>query len=354
MSKLILESYTIYREMPANYIPGELDFCRNEFSYETFDVKILDLENCVINHRGFAYEQKKLMLNKFSLLDDKPYIKLLNRKHYIKKVLVKKKRKLDSGKYLLAFDDWSNAHYHWFCDVLPRLFAIRSSVKDYTLLLPESEYIRNVGLASLDFFELKPAGIEFIQDNELVKVNNLSIVTHTCLTGYTNDKVMQAMQNFIQSKLKNEIGDQKIYITRDNARYRKVLNESAVWDVVKSNGYEVVRFEDLSWEQQILKSASAKSLVSMHGAGLVNTMFMPKGSSVLEFRRDKIYHNQCFWHLAAALKLNYYYLFGQPDNDALVLEGGDCCNLTIDTKKLNQTLIKIDSHHFNLKDSKIV
>jgi capsular polysaccharide biosynthesis protein len=342
MSQHILDKYTIYREKPVNYVEGELDFCKNEFSYQTFDVRIIELKNCVVNYRGFAYEQKKLMLNRFSLLDDKPYTKFLNQKHYIKKVLFKKKRNLDREKYLLAFDDWSNSHYHWFCDVLPRLFSIKELIKDYILLVPESEYVKNIGLASLDFFELKPAGIEFIKDTELIKVKDLSIVTHTCATGYTNDKVMQQMQDFIKIKLNHKIAEKKIYVTRDKARYRKVLNEFEVWDVVKSNGYEVVRFEDLSWKEQILKCASVKSMVSIHGAGLVNTMFMPKGGSVLEFRRDKIYHNQCFWHLSTALKLDYYYLFGQPDNDDLVLEGGDCCNLTIDPKKLNQILLQIN------------
>ncbi|MDN3587414.1 glycosyltransferase family 61 protein [Pedobacter aquatilis] len=259
--------------------------------------------------------------------------------------MIKKKRKLDNRRYLLAFDDWSNAHYHWFCDVLPRLFSIKEFLKDFIILLPKTEYVLNIGLESLDFFELKPAGVEFIEENELLKVKNLSIVTHTCLTGYTNDKIMKDIQNYIGGKLKNEANLSKIYITRDQARYRKVLNEDYIQDVVKSNGYEIVRFEDMSWKEQILKAASSKSIVSIHGAGLVNTMFMPKYGSVLEFRRDKIYHNQCFWHLADALDLKYYYLFGEPDNENLVIEGGDCCNLAIEPDKLNNLLLNMEINY---------
>ncbi|MDN3587415.1 hypothetical protein QWY86_12090 [Pedobacter aquatilis] len=69
----ILESYLIHRRMPVNYSEGELDFCRREFSYKTFDIKIIDLMDCIVNYRGFAYEQRKMKLNKFSLLDDKPF-----------------------------------------------------------------------------------------------------------------------------------------------------------------------------------------------------------------------------------------------------------------------------------------
>jgi hypothetical protein len=338
----ILDSYTIERKMPENYVEGELDFCRKEFSYKTYDVQLLELKNCVINKKGFVYEQDKFMLNKLSLLDEKRYTQFLNVKHYIKKVLIKKKRALGSGKYLLAFDEWTNEHYHWFCDLLPRLFAVKEIIKDYILILPDSNYSRNIGLQSLDFFELRPAGIEFIKDHELVKVKNLALVTHTCLTGYINDKIIQDMKHFINSKLDFTNATNKIYVTRDKARYRKVLNETEIWDVVKGNDYEIVRYEDMSWKDQILKAASSQSIVSMHGAGLVNVFYMPNNGSVLEFRRDKIYHNQCFWHLSAALKLNYYYLLGTPDRDDLVLEGGDCCNLTINPELLDKTLKLMD------------
>lgn len=167
----------------------------------------------------------------------------------------RKKRTLGNGKYLLAFGEWSHSHYHWFCNVIPRLFPIRELVKDYILLLPDVAYIRDIGLASLEFFDLNPTGIEFIQERELVKAKHLSIVTHTCLTGYTNDKVMQEMQRFILSRLSVPIAKDKIYATRDKARYRKMLNEEVILDVVKSNGYSIIRFEDFDWKQQILIAA---------------------------------------------------------------------------------------------------
>ncbi|MGF1923522.1 MAG: glycosyltransferase family 61 protein [Bacteroidia bacterium] len=339
----VLDSYVVNREMPVNYVEGELDFCKSEFSYRTHEVKIIELKNCIVNYGGFAFEQEKLLLNKFSLVDEDHYKSMLTRTYFIKNILIRRKRKLDPDRYLLAFDDWSNLHYHWFCDTIPRLFSMRELLKDYILLLPDSPYVRNVGLPSLDFFGLNPAGIEYVQDFEHVKMKNLSIVTYTCLSGYINDKVMADMQERISSQLHGPIATNKIYVTRDRTHYRKVLNEPEIWDVVKNNGYDIVRFEDFTWKEQVAIASSAKSMVSMHGAGLVNAMFMNRGSAVLEFRRNKIYHNQCFWHLCAALKLDYYYLFGKPDNDDLVLEGGECCNLTIDPERLHHTLLQMDS-----------
>ena len=338
MTENILDSYAINRKMPENYIEVELDFCKDEFSYRTYDVQLIDLKNCIVNKRGFIYEEAKFRLSKINLIDEQLYQKFLSIKHYIKRVLIKKKRTLKEENYLLVYDDWTNAHYHWFCDLLPRLFVIKDRLKDYTLLLPDTAYVRDQGLKSLAFFELQPAAIEFIQEDELVKVKKLSVLTHTCLSGYINDKIMQDMRAFISTKVDySHSPDRKLYITRDKARYRKVLNEPEVLAVVKDFGYEVIRYEDYSFEEQVALTASAKSIVAMHGAGLVNMLYLHPEGSVLEFRRNKIYHNQCFWHLAKALRLKYFYLFGTPDDDHLVIEG-EGCNLTIDIARLKSTL----------------
>lgn len=335
----ILDSYTINRKMPENYVQGELDFCKDEFSYDTYNVRLIDFRNGIVNKRGFIYEPGKFRLNKISLLDEKHYKKELTTKHYLKKVLFKHKRVFGNEKYLLAHDDWSTTHYHWFCDVLPRLFVIKDRLKNYTLLLPDSPYVKDVGLKSLDFFGLRPAGIAYLQDDELVKIKNLTIVTHTCLTGYVNDKIMKDMRDYIHGKLSSMASEnnKKFYITRDHALYRKVLNENDVKDIVKDFGYDTIRYEDLSWLDQVKETSSAKSIVSIHGAGLTNMLYMRRESSILEFRRNKIYHNQCFWHLSQSLDLKYYYLFGTPDDENLVIEGNGC-NLTINLNQLSKTL----------------
>jgi len=107
---------------------------------------------------------------------------------------------------------------------------------------------------------------------------------------------------------------------KDLLKYRKVRNEEEIQNLLKSLGYEIVRYEDLSLNDQIIKAPSSKSIIAMHGAGVVYMLFIEPDNSILECGRDEIYQNQCFWHLADALKYNYY-LFRTPDDEKLVLEG---------------------------------
>lgn len=342
--KLILESYVINRRFPTNYKEGELDFCSKEFSYKTYDIKLVERKDCFVNHMGFVYDNY-FHINEESLLSADHYSGYFNFKHYLKKVVLKKKRTVDpERKYLLTFNEWGHAHYHWFCDTLPRIYSAKEFLKDYYLLLPgNSPYIKEIGLQTLELLGLYPKGIEFIEYKEIIRAKQLSIVTHACMPGYSNDLILRQIAGSIFERLGQQMGRpfRKLYISREGATFRKVLNEGQVQEVVKHFGYEVIRFEDMTLREQMELMASARAVVSIHGAGLTNILFMQAGSNVLEFRRDRIYHNQCYWHLADALKLNYFYLFGTPDDDSLVIES-EGCNLTIDIPKLIDTLKQMD------------
>lgn len=326
--------------MPKNYRDGELNFCKQEFSYRTLDISLVECKNSFVNYKGFAYDGY-FRINAQSLLSPDYYRGHFTLKHYLKKVLLKKKRNLPSNsKYLLAFDEWGSAHYHWFCDTLPRIYSVRNILNDYYLLLPaHSAYIECVALETLRLLDLTPKGIEYVKYGELLRVESLTLVTRAGMPGYTNDGLMKLLSEEILSamNLKGITTSKKLYISREGADFRKVLNEKEVQQVVKSFGYEVIKYEEMSIREQIEITAHAHAIVSIHGAGLTNMMFMQPGSNVLEFRRDRIYHNQCFWHLADALNHNYFYLFGEPDNESLALEA-DGCNLTIDTSKLAKVL----------------
>ena len=60
---------------------------------------------------------------------------------------------------------------------------------------------------------------------------------------------------------------------------------------------------------------NAKYLISNHGAGLTNMLFMQAGTSVLELRRENDGHNNCYFAQASALNLKYYYQLCKSEND---------------------------------------
>ena len=59
----------------------------------------------------------------------------------------------------------------------------------------------------------------------------------------------------------------------------------------------------------------AKYLISNHGAGLTNMLFMKAGGNVLELRHRGDKHNNCYFSLASTLRLNYYYQLCDSENN---------------------------------------
>ena len=56
-------------------------------------------------------------------------------------------------------------------------------------------------------------------------------------------------------------------------------------------------------------------MVSNHGGGLTNMLFMPCGSSVFELRKKDDCLNNCFFALSSSLEIKYYYQTCDPVNN---------------------------------------
>jgi capsular polysaccharide biosynthesis protein len=109
----------------------------------------------------------------------------------------------------------------------------------------------------------------------------------------------------------------KVYISRAKALRRKVANEQEVIALLKQFGYEIHCMEDLTFTDQVKLMMQSSHLVSIHGAGLTNMLFMQEGSQILElyldpYRYNKIPFSKSYFRLAGILNHNYYYLFSDP------------------------------------------
>jgi capsular polysaccharide biosynthesis protein len=98
---------------------------------------------------------------------------------------------------------------------------------------------------------------------------------------------------------------EKLYITRENATRRRVLNEDALWAELEARGFVKLRLEDLPWLVQVAAFAAAKVVVGPHGAGMANIVFCRAGTRVVEFF-DNAYVNPCFGRFATVAGLDYH------------------------------------------------
>ncbi len=121
---------------------------------------------------------------------------------------------------------------------------------------------------------------------------------------------------------------------------RRVENETEVMGVLERYGFRMVEPASLSFSEQVRVFSECRTLVSVHGAGITNCIFMPRSAHVLELYRTidcaDPWMNPCYWKLCEAAGLRYYYQFcahGRNDGDTI-----DHVNIIVDTAKLERNI----------------
>lgn len=198
-------------------------------------------------------------------------------------------------------DAWALEYFHWLADMLPKILLADESLP---VILPPGALDRDYVRTSLAMLGRRPVTMPA---DHRASIGRLDVITAVAPTGNFRPKLVQE----VKAHLVTESGDDggaRLYITRSRAPRRRILNEQDLESMLQDFGFTSVCLEDYSWKAQIEMVSRASVLVGLHGAGLANMMFMAGGGQVLEFRRRGDAHNNCYFALASAADLDYFYL----------------------------------------------
>lgn len=237
-------------------------------------------------------------------------------------------------KAIWVTDEWSANYFHWMTDCLPRIWEGIEMAPNSPILLPQSfENLRYVTDS------LKLAGLEviFFRKNENLKIAELTLTARTA----TFPNFLEPLARKTRERLSlnpTQTPWKKVYISRKLAPKRKAHNEEQVESFLQKNGFEIVYAEKLSLLEQIKLMSETSLLVCLHGAALTNMLFLPKTSKVLELRNAGDAITQCYFNLASALELDYFYTLNIGDNQDTIMT-----DFTIDLEALRIALSKIQT-----------
>ena len=139
---------------------------------------------------------------------------------------------------------------------------------------------------------------------------------------------------------KNTKPTRKIFVSRNEAKTRKIVNAEQV--IMALKGWEIVTLEHLSIPQQIKIFAEATDVLATHGAGLTNLLWCNKGTRVIEIQNRSMIHKKVYPVLSHHLNLKHeVYLADtvpiETNNNkkpAGVKRLNDLINFKIDVQKL--------------------
>jgi hypothetical protein len=97
---------------------------------------------------------------------------------------------------------------------------------------------------------------------------------HPALGGHPD--MVQRLRRFLLSlPLAVETGAPKIYVSRRDAKWRRIVNEADLAPALARRGYTVVAFGDLPLDRQIAIARGAEVMIGPHGMGFAHLVFHP-------------------------------------------------------------------------------
>jgi hypothetical protein len=298
------------RRLPVNFREEDRPLFAHELERTLPAARLLELRDVWASSDGYLFKGRKILPESFAFPSlQERWKKRSLLKFFANNYLLRKRRRLQRDAAWIV-DDWSGGYFHWIADALTRLYVIRERLPELTLLLPHQYQSLDFVLPSLEAFGARD--IEFIGADETLICQRLFVPTHTAPSGHYDEEIIGGVRALLLARHGDagsggRAGDERIYISRGSAGKRKIANEEVALSVLGEFGFEAVRAEDYSFAEQVRLASRARYLVSNHGAGLTNMLFLRTGGSVLELRHREDRVNNCYFTLANALGLSYYY-----------------------------------------------
>lgn len=241
-------------------------------------------------------------------------------------------RKIPKGMWVI--DEWSPNYFHWIADCLPRIWEGLEKDPKCPIILPESYRSLDFVTQSLDLLGLP---VIYYKSKENLQVDTLILTAKSAPFPHFHPKLTIKTREKLARTIPKEPW-RKVYISRSLASKRKAHNESEVEILLRKRGFEIHHAEKLNFDQQIQLMAETQILIALHGAALTNMIFLSKSSKVLELRNAGDSLTQCYFNLASALGLPYFYTLNFGDSPDTVMT-----NFTLDVKALQMALDELES-----------
>ena len=229
--------------------------------------------------------------------------------------------------------------FHWlFNAMVPLLAYLESGQCDTSLGLIVNAGESEIQRRSIDYLKERYglSAVAPVAQNEAVRVPHLKAVIPV-------PHIPRALQSplglgrlgdfggFIAGQ-GSEDGAKRIYVSRNDARLRRVLNEKSFMPKLESLGFQCAILAEMPIARQVALFRQAEIVVAPHGAGLAHIAWCKPGTKIIEFfpspagPRGRVRNaTYDYWLLSQLLGLDYTCQLAGPietRNDGFSIDEG--------------------------------
>jgi hypothetical protein len=299
--------------------------------YSMDDQYVCELEDCKI----LGYNR----LGSIKLLTKNNELIKSESTNYEQDELSFRKKNQAKGLSVLLCSDSATVFFHWMFQLLPRIDLLNKYNLNWdnvdNIILPN-----NIGqefhTETLNHLNVPIDKILRLKRDEVIECEKLIVPSIPVKNIFFSNWIYDFLKkNFLKKEKKHY---EKIYISRERAKSRKVDNEEEVFNFLKNKGFTKVSMEDCDVFDQADMFYNAKEIVCPHGSCLANLAYCKPKTKILEFFSTN-YVTLLYWSMSNDLDLDYSYLIAEgersPDGEDPHL-GKE--NMTIDIKQLKKLI----------------
>ncbi|PWU04973.1 MAG: hypothetical protein C5B43_03900 [Verrucomicrobia bacterium] len=208
------------------------------------------------------------------------------------------------GTILVLAQEGHDNYYHWVTEILPKLALLKNLHYDW-IYLPR--LTSNFQLKTIQLLNIDKSKIIQAEKFTHIQADSLIVPSHVSRSCYSPDWVCKFLRNqyfpFAIHNITQEKFSNKVFISRQKASQRRIINEDELFDTFKTLGFQRYNLEDLDFIEQIQLFSQAKIVVAAHGAGLTNIIFCKPNTQIIELFQER--EDDTFCYLSQTMKLNY-------------------------------------------------
>jgi hypothetical protein len=228
---------------------------------------------------------------------------------------------------VLLFNRWNRGYFHWTTETLTRLEGVeryreRTGEKPKLVVGPNPTQFQRESLALLGY-----------EDDDLIRwarrkahVERLVVpsVRRELNPGETSPVAWRWLQDRMQRAAVGENATESsrqsnlVYITREDADYRRIANEDEVLELLERYGFETYALSERSMAADVSLIAQADVVVAPHGAGLTNVIYSEDTTVVELFRSN--YVQPVYFVLSKQLGHRYRYLLCDYEETDIIVD----------------------------------
>jgi capsular polysaccharide biosynthesis protein len=235
---------------------------------------------------------------------------------YILNSLKTKRIKYCSKPLISIFDEWSSFNfYHFIFSGLERLELALEIINKEKIFIPLPYNCPLYVLEGIQVSGIDESQIYYVKKDEIIFCKKIYILNYANNANFPfPDIALKVSSQLIMTYNKSVSTSHYIYISRKNAKKRRIINEEELTTLLRHYKFDIIYTEQLSLADQVAIFKNAHIVISSHGAGLSNIIFMNKKNTVLEINTNNLEESNTLYNIIAQINdLDYYYISASSD-----------------------------------------